>query len=156
MDEAGEIIIGRHLVGDPLIGCGAVPGSAVPQRGEVASADSEQRIAVERRHEIRKSNRRTVGPAHVEHGIVEGMQLAGAMHRRMAGDDLLHQGGAGTRHADHEDRHCGGVTAARFGRDQCRCEHGFDAVEQRKGGRFVVKGGGALAGVAGEQMGKRA
>ena len=36
-------------------------------------------------------------------------QLAGAMHLAVAGQDLFGEGGAGAGHAQHEDRHAGGM-----------------------------------------------
>ncbi len=136
-------------------GC-AVLGGELAHQGEIAGADLLEGRAVERRHEFRIEEHVAVRPAHGEDHVVEGLQFAGAVHQRMAGDDLLDQRGAGARHADDENRHRGGIAAAGFFADQFAREHRLDAVEQREGGSLVVSYRCALGGIAGKQVLERA
>ena len=126
-NQAGEVIIRGHFIGNALAG-----RRESAHRRDIAGTDLPQCRRVECRDEDRIGNRVAVRSADGEDDVVEGLQLAGAVHHWMAGDDLLDQGGSRARHAEHEDRHARRIAAAGFLRDHFAREDGFDLVEQRK------------------------
>ena len=73
----------------------------------------------------------------------------------MAGENLFDQGGAGTRHAENEDRHGRGIAVAALFRDQGRGEGFLDRLEPRGHRRFVVIDPSALQRVGPEPMRER-
>ena len=99
MDEPGEIIVGRHLVGDAR-----GRGRELADFGEVVLADLAQRARVERGHEFGIGDGLAVRPAHLVDHVVERLQLARAKHIGVACQNLLHQRGARARHAQDENR----------------------------------------------------
>ena len=91
-------VVGRHLVGDAQ-GMGCAPRQA---QGVVA-APGAQRVGRQLGQVFRKGlkmPRLGVALCHL-HQVA---QFTGAVHRRVAGNDLLGQRGARARHAQHEHR----------------------------------------------------
>ena len=97
MNEAGEVIIGWHLVRDAL--------SDWRNRGdalEIAGADRAQAHRLERVYEFGISNASAVGRTRCQHHLVEDVELAGAVDERMAGQNLLNQRRPGPRHGQQQ------------------------------------------------------
>jgi hypothetical protein len=109
-----------------------VPGGELAKERDVTAADLSQRIGVERRDEVRIGQGAAVGGAHGQHHVVKRLQFAAAVSKRMAGDDLLDQGRAGTRHADDKHWCRRRIAAAGLRRDQVAGKCRRDAVEQRE------------------------
>jgi hypothetical protein len=69
---------------------------------------------------------------------VEVHDLPGGKNPRVAGEHLLHQRGAGARHADDEDRQVRGLAEPLFAAQQFRCECRRYAAKDVEGFRLVV------------------
>ena len=70
------------------------------------------------------------------------------MNSRMAGQDLLHQRGAGTRHAQDEDRPGGGIPGRAVAGEKRTVESLYQTVEMIPRSRDIVAQGTALQPVA--------
>ena len=123
LDHADHQEIAGQLVGDE-----ARLGREFAQQGNVGLAHlAQSRIVdlVERRRD-RKS--RTAGER--AHQLIDEAELAAALHRRMARQDLLDQARTGARHPQHEDRGWIGRATRRMGGKALGREGGLDGIEQ--------------------------
>ncbi len=112
MDQPGEAEVVGPLVDDPRR-----VRRRRPHPRQVGAAQSLQPLAGKPRRPLRKADRLRL------QGRPEGLGLAGGEHPGMAGQDLLHQGGARPRHADDEHGELGhlalpGLALHQLGRER--------------------------------------
>ncbi len=86
--------------------------------------------------------------------VLHVLQLAGAVHIRMARQDLLHQRGARARHAGHEHRQVGVMPRVRIPRHRLGAVDIFQVAEKREDFCFVIRHQRAIDPVAFVQMRK--
>ncbi len=125
--------IPRHLVGDPQ---GA--GGPAPEPLGIAPAEITQPVRRKGRYAFRVFDRVGRAGSQLLDEAAEVGKFARAIYQRVACQNLLDKGSAGTRHADDEDRDRGGISGARLRIDQTATEGGADPLERIVHAGFII------------------